>query len=219
MIIYRYFSDIKHVYEFFSEKQLRKSRSNDPYDNILNSLYLDRNDNFKSMAGDVINYKELHEQYLPMICFSEFPDNLLMWSHYGKYGNGVVVGFDIKNFKLNEKFLLKKVKYKEIRPIVKEEYVLNADLISLLHIKPKCWEYESEYRLIIDGEGESEFIKLDELIQNNIIPKELILGWKFGKKEVDDKICELCINNNLKLFIVDPFGYPEYKLTMGTIHF
>lgn len=83
---------------------------------------------------------------LRMSCFSTDPANLLMWAHYGNCHRGICLEFDVKR---NELAGAIKVDYTDDYPVLD---MFDEDQDALLRsttlVKSKCWEYESEYRLI-----------------------------------------------------------------------
>lgn len=83
-------------------------------------------------------------------CFSfsksQVPTNILMWAHYSESHKGISVKFKDNSKVVNR---LTPVVYKDHRPKIDGDFLLNNDLLSLsdLYIKSTHWKYEDEYRL------------------------------------------------------------------------
>src|SRR5262249_41425273 len=97
---------------------------------------------------------------LKLLCFSELPDNLLMWAHYSQHHTGAVL-----EFSCIEKFdsawgAAKPVRYMKDMPLLVDEEKLvrvlsgegtiaTPDVFeNAVYIKAKDWEYEREWRLV-----------------------------------------------------------------------
>lgn len=89
-------------------------------------------------------------------CFSERPDNLLMWSHYSGYGKGFCLAFNTREVPVfYDDRLIRKVKYSDKYPSIsdagalfQEEHKISLMLDFLAH-KSKYWQYEQEWRAFI----------------------------------------------------------------------
>lgn len=81
-------------------------------------------------------------------CFSEAPDNSLLWSHYGGAHRGICLEFDTSSPWLNR---LHRVRYSDKLPDLNAVDVLlgtGGNIMSLLLTKAECWSYEREWRAI-----------------------------------------------------------------------
>ncbi len=94
-----------------------------------------------------------------VICFSEDPDNVLMWSHYGDKHHGVCLGFE-SNKLPND---LHRVEYSNFLPCIKwNEWFAedNSEAKKKFYLtKSNHWRYEHEWRLVRDWplfEGEDD---------------------------------------------------------------
>jgi len=86
-----------------------------------------------------------------VICFSEKPDEILMWSHYSDNHKGICLEFtaekgtDLSNLDKNHK-----VEYLAEYPRLMLTDFVNNDLakasIKVMWTKAKIWEYENEWR-------------------------------------------------------------------------
>lgn len=85
-----------------------------------------------------------------LCCFSESPESLLMWSHYGNGHSGICLELDLAGYE---------------DKIVPVEYL--ADLAPLecasvgdqLRYKAQQWSYEKEYRLILPRDSELKYVQ------------------------------------------------------------
>jgi hypothetical protein len=110
---------------------------------------------FKEGAAKTI--QELADQFLNergVACFTEAPDNLLMWSHYADGARGMCLGFS-SSANLFEK--ARKVTYSDLIPSLDLEAILcdkhYDPLIELYRTKSSHWSYEQEWRVIHEKAG------------------------------------------------------------------
>lgn len=138
-----------------------------------------------------------------LACFSEKPDNSLMWSHYTRSHKGICIGFDItklfislREIKQNELALIR-VKY--TNDFEKVDYFEDYDeaLYHLAKTKSEIWSYEKEVRLMFTN------LKLDK---NNkaLLPfdKDAISEIYFGNKLLEENeqwIKNFCHENRLNI--------------------
>lgn len=82
-------------------------------------------------------------------CFSETPNNILMWSHYAANHQGVCLGYE---FGENRRDWLWKVDYSDLLPCVRLMDLVSEkrdDALKTLYLtKSKHWEYEREWRML-----------------------------------------------------------------------
>ncbi len=112
---------------------------------------------------------------LGVLCLSEVPDNILMWSHYADGHKGFCLQFE------NSDIRAQKVKYTESYPEINYLLTPEEDQIKFtLFTKSNHWYYEKEWRIIEyqHGPGICTF------------PKEKITGVIFGS-EMPPEIKEL----------------------------
>ncbi len=106
----------------------------------------------ETSEGCRIKFSEKFEQYKKsgVCCFTEFPLNILMWSHYSQNHTGVCIGYDVN--KIPEKNKLIKVNYSDSIPIPENDsnglHDFLASFYKLLGTKASLWCHEKEYRLI-----------------------------------------------------------------------
>lgn len=85
---------------------------------------------------------------LGVTCFSERPDILLMWSHYGNGHRGVCLEFDTSSELLQR---LHRVQYVDNVPAINLRAMLlhdSSQVLAGLLTKAACWSYEREWRAI-----------------------------------------------------------------------
>lgn len=114
-------------------------------------------DMFKDAATKVI--QEITERFLNergVACFTESPDNLLMWSHYADGGRGMCLAFSSAE-RLFER--ARKVIYSDEIPRLDLDGMLcNKEyeaVIELYRTKSSHWAYENEWRVIHEQAGTS----------------------------------------------------------------
>lgn len=95
---------------------------------------------------------KISEQF-GLICLSDDPRNLLMWSHYSDRHKGLVIGFDVSALGLG--VLIEPVSYVKKRieagPIWQSG---TADRMrTLINSKSDLWDYEHEHRAMLRLEG------------------------------------------------------------------
>jgi hypothetical protein len=107
------------------------------------------------------------DQKYGLICLTESPDNLLMWSHYGDSHFGVALQFDTSHAFFNhegpeaELFRLAPVEYNDERPILSHS-TLHSPVA--LHRKSTAWSYEREWRML------RHLIEADQKIEAATLP-------------------------------------------------
>lgn len=125
-------------------------------------------------------------QHVGMLSLTEKPDNLLMWSHYARYHQGMVIEFDDEHpyfhqrRSLQDEFgYVRKVVYSSERPNF--ESVIDMDGTDAFLVKSKDWEYEQEWRILRPLKDADQTIAND---QGSIclfsIPSDCIIGVILG---------------------------------------
>ena len=115
---------------------------------------------FKDMATNTV-MKALNST-IGILCLTEAPDNILMWSHYAKNHTGFIIEFDNSHDFFDQRKKdhelrghVKKVRYSKHRPKVtiydpnlsKEENI-NIWINDFFWVKSVDWKYEKEWRII-----------------------------------------------------------------------
>lgn len=91
------------------------------------------------------------DELLGALCFSEVPDSLLMWSHYGASHSGFVLAFDARHAHFHQEKgphdefrHLRRVVYRESRP---SATLTEFDGVDVFLVKSGHWSYEREWRI------------------------------------------------------------------------
>ena len=159
-------------------------------------------------------------------CFSEYPSNVLMWSHYAGKHSGFCVEYDFTKIKnLDYVIRLMPVSYSEQRQFVplqildysdlenikvSSDYKATVEIMLLLLGKSDIWAYEREWRLIC------EQTLLDSNLNCNLpIVSAVYLGANVSP-ENDSKIRNLAIEKEIKLFKYR-LAHDMYKLNLAEI--
>jgi len=136
---------------------------------------LSTSENWDNILKDrLIQEKEAVEKEYGILCLSETPQNILMWSHYANSHKGVVIGIDSgilwrRITTSRPGGLLKAVQYKTDYPKVKFFKNQKEIMDKWFFTKYEDWKYEKEWRAI-HGPGLAQF------------PKEIIKSVYFGAK-------------------------------------
>ena len=141
-------------------------------------------------------------------CFSETPDNILMWGHYARQFTGIVVKF--RTAITDWGYGLEKVKYNDTRIAVDS---FKSDVIgstsverSLLTRKSVQWAYEKEWRYIrltndCDKDKEGCYKKFEKAAI-----EEVIVGCRISPKHLATikRINENIYDNKISLKVIMP---------------
>ena len=95
------------------------------------------------------------EHRMGVCCFTQHPDNLLMWGHYGDKFRGICQVFDLPESGVGDAFI-QDVNYSDEYPHVlldMGDSEVFSNLTQAVATKAKCWCYEDEYRLIKTSES------------------------------------------------------------------
>lgn len=160
-----------------------------------------------------------------ILCLTENPLNILMWSHYGGNHSGVCIGFDSELDPFGDAV---PVRYSDERSRVSFTSTPDELVERVLLTKSKHWEYEKEWRVIKRSVGEDErdfyydrFVsgaapldEICELISKNAGPglydfdvggvRSIFFGARVSSQRRDE-VVEFVIQNSpwIKLFDVE----------------
>lgn len=84
-----------------------------------------------------------------LACYSEIPDNFLMWSHYTDGHRGIVVEFDLKSPFFSPPANLMPVSYRSDRVSARVDtkgFAFDEHELSVVRTKSLAWSYEREWR-------------------------------------------------------------------------
>ena len=96
-----------------------------------------------------------HSQ-IGILCLTERPNDILMWSHYAENHMGFVIGFDTEKtdffkHKIHEPGEigeLRKVNYSKKRPAVRVPYTEESPDVDIFFTKNEDWHYQDEWRIV-----------------------------------------------------------------------
>lgn len=131
-----------------------------------------------------------------MLCLSESPDSMLMWSHYALAHQGVVLGFDSKQLRESMDAALWQVEYADCAPEIVDWERFNEELVQqiqhvppaqdkarkLLLTKSVHWQYEREWRATISPRRSSAQGYVDVEYSPNALT-EIICGVRTNPQE------------------------------------
>lgn len=140
-----------------------------------------------------------------VISLTQIPNNILMWSHYAEKHYGFCLGFEFKKIPITtQEYIIKPVNYMKKFPSldldkidVTTEYIIGSDpkikveidwdnpnLQKVIFTKSKCWEYEKEWRILLQQGGE-EVNYIGDLT-------EVIFGLRCDNKTQSNIIKAVC---------------------------
>lgn len=159
---------IKNGYFFLSNPK----EFNDPFDCSRNFIIENRKD---FIDGDYIPSLN-NVKNCGISCFTENGLNPLMWGHYTKSYQGFTIKlkskFEILNRKdINNAKIIKVIYSNNPNPIEKS-HPLSSDYQFI--VKLKDWEYENEYRLIVEKDN-----NLNKIFYNKANVEEFCFGYNF----------------------------------------
>lgn len=117
-------------------------------------------------------------------------NNILMWSHYSQNHTGFVLGFNTNEFTQH----IEKVKYPKNRPKYNPATIKSnpeTNIKPILISKSEDWEYEDEFRLIIDISKKDPNSKLKSdknfihLKFNSNSIKNIFIGHKTSESDIE----------------------------------
>jgi hypothetical protein len=141
--------------------------------------------------------RDYYDQNFGVLSFTETPDNLLMWSHYGDSHRGVVLGFDEAHpFFQGAEIIaglsrLNKVEYNQKRPVLSST---TRDNPKVFLRKSTEWAYEKEWRLIRPLSEAAEIIPRENLLPLCLfdIPQDAVKLIISGSQMIQNEQQELC---------------------------
>lgn len=154
--------------------------------------------------------KSHYEKFLAdlLICsFSESNDNILMWSHYSNAHKGFCIEYDLEKL-IKNKALILPVVYSVEMPDIDNIFLKNAKKYSSIYTKSSDWEYEKEWRFILNGNSEGENLRIDK-------PTAIYLGCNIDKRLEEDLI-KICKDKEINCYKAKKDSY-EYKLNFEEV--
>lgn len=161
---------------FIAEQQMRKIRLERPVsldispDEFVQNMIISVHSDYKGrVVGPLTELFRSRRDYCGVCCFSEIPDNALMWAHYANNFAGACLVFDFLSLVNPQKYFALEVSYVDARPpfnyikrAVREiecgnrytQHDANFDFDrEFFGTKLSMWEYEKEYRLVSFAPG------------------------------------------------------------------
>ena len=147
-----------------------------------------------------------------ILCLTEIPDSILMWSHYSSGHTGIALGIEIPPH-----WKMLKVKYSNTNTRVSIRLVWPEDPIGteetsleLVRTKSKHWAYEEEWRALsplekLQQEARGGRTLYFATIRPEIV-KEIILGLRFPEQHMAE-IRALCKGK-----------FPQAQLLQASLH-
>ena len=141
-----------------------------------------------------------------ILCFSNDWREPILWSYYAFKHRGIAIGFDILKDEVLEVHYTSNPK----RQRIKLSNHKNKDeklFLDLAKVKYKKWEYENEYRILVElkdcipkeclpvDKRDHHFIKFGDRLK----VKKIILGCRFDHKEEKENIVNLAIKLNAEI--------------------
>lgn len=187
------------------------------------------NDIFEGLACEVddrvLNILDSYSDIAYLKSFSEEKDNLLMWAHYSENYSGMCVEYDFS--KLSEKILYhlfpvyytnKRFSKQNLDYTISNLYGLKRsqednnfpdetdwlrDIMCLFLVKPDCWSYEKEWRIVgtfpqitddaenVGDEEVADFYNMSQKISVKDCVTAVYLGARM-KSDIKEHIAEIC---------------------------
>ena len=218
--LYKYRADDENTEKIFTDKTLwfaHPKDFNDPFDCWANIQSLDKKslsntlvqrNNFDSARAHLIkeglrkfthyDLKRNVDSVLNQIgvcCLSVNCNNILMWSHYAHYHQGLCLEFDILQ---DPDFFCLTLPVKYVESMPEYYYLVNDDDIVYKIIQPKSaeWGYEEEVR-VVKPQSEIEKNGSQAFLFNPKTLRKIIFGCK-AHKTVIEKYKSLCYKNGFK---------------------
>lgn len=121
----------------------------------------------------------------------------LMWAHYANNHYGVRIDFELDTSKMLEtEYFMDDVKYIDGFKLLDIHRCNSNDINRILMYKHKIWEYENEYRIIVDDKKYRKIpIKIERVVIGRGFYKNQTLETESGKRIIDS------IAEKLKSFI------------------
>lgn len=150
----------------------------------LNSNINELVESTKDLYEDhIAKISEFYQKLIFVTCFSEDPLSVLMWSHYSNNHKGICIEYDFSKLEFYNSTLLKlhPVRYSDnLVDLVEFEEVQHVGKTLLAALNKSCdWEYEKEWRIVLDEIDSKDEGKALEIIQ----PKSIILGSRISDSD------------------------------------
>jgi hypothetical protein len=146
-----------------------------------------------------------------LLCFSGIWDEPLLWGHYADKHKGIAIGFEFLKgniLQVQYRFQPKRVKFELTNDPPKNEELF----LSLAKEKYKNWEYENEYRMLVElknctSDKGNRFFEF----KDTLTVKEIVLGCKFDYKKEIGNVIKLAKQHNAEIIPTRP-GWEDYTI-------
>ncbi len=148
--------------------------------------------------------------------------HILNWSHYSDSHKGFCIGFDsltLLNFsfsftnKNQKRLTMFKVKYSEKYPELNPYKMKRIEWAEAqLLTKSKVWEYENEYRMILQEGANAKIILPDETI------RRVIIGCQIKQADFDNLISIIKKRTGKISVFKAETSQDEFKLQFSRVH-
>lgn len=206
-------SNIGYILDIIQEHRLycaTLNELNDPFEALHLSIFGDgtAGGSLYSSKGIVPPYTYKRFAKYRILSLTDNPKSHLMWGLYANNYQGICIGFSTKN-SLN---CIKKVTYlteQNEKPFCwVNDPLLEEKIVDSLYKKFKCWENESEYRIV----QKDRFVAFN---QGEI--KHLIIGHNVPET-YKKMLTQLCKKQNIPVFITYP-DRVKREILIKDIHF
>jgi len=162
-------------------------------------------------------FREISKKW-GLLCFSDDWSEPILWSYYADKHMGIAIGFDI----LQDEILKVDYNFDPKRQQIELTNDKNTNeklFLCLAKVKYKKWEYENEYRILVELKDciskdclppkvrDLHFIKFGDRIK----VKKIVLGCKFDHKKEKENIIKLATKLNAEIISTRP-GWEDYKI-------
>ncbi|MEZ4810316.1 MAG: DUF2971 domain-containing protein [Allomuricauda sp.] len=147
-------------------------------------------------------FKELFDKAKKskVVCLTDNPKNILMWSHYGNFHKGMCLGFENRTHTIP-------INYSDDFPIIdftdKDEQQKILEFAKIMTTKSSQWSYERERRMIFIPEIDNKVEYPGEL-------KFVNFGIKTSVEDIEK--VKKAINDETVVYLKSTYNPKEYKL-------
>jgi hypothetical protein len=150
-------------------------------------------------------FREISKKW-GLLCFSNDWNEPILWSYYAKKHTGIAIGFNILQDQVLKVNYGSDPKRQQIK-LTNDKKTNEKLVLSLANVKYKKWEYENEYRLLVELK---DCISKDYLPQEKrdlclikfgerLKVKEIVLGCNFDHEKEKKRIINLAIKLTAKI--------------------
>lgn len=149
-------------------------------------------DKIKEELNNIFEYLRKNEYYIG--CLTNNSNSVLMWTHYSNNHNGFLVKLELDKSYTESVYPVKYSNKKPLRGIEELHKSTEENVLKFFkrefYTKAKDWQYEKEYRLIINEQEGNEFYGIKVV--------EIILGYNISDQN-KKRLANYCRKNNIQL--------------------